>query len=157
MASDNDFNENNEIFTRTQRIDIHPDFLGQTLERKKKQTQIFHKTSVEDTSDIDKGIGLSTDFINLFQSIYDAVIICDYNGRIQLLNRRAEDFFLVEHGELHGVNIIDLISGADNSVIDAVINNLKDHRFTLIDAVCIRKDKSTFPSEIAVNLSLIHI
>ena len=144
-------NENEELFSRTQRIDIHPDFLGQSLERKKRQTQIFQKTSSGTISETVKGVELSADFTNLFQSIYDAIVITDYSGKIQMLNRRAEDFFLVAEGELCGTSIIDLISGAEESLIDTLIANLKDNRFTLIDAVCMRKDKSSFPAEIAVN------
>ena len=44
-----------------------------------------------------------------------------------------------------------MISGADQSLIDTLCENLENERFTLIQAYCVRKDGSFFPSEIAVN------
>ena len=140
-------------FSRTQRIDIHPDFLGQSLERKKRQTHIFPKDGNQLSAALASGMdtAFSGDFTRLFQCLYDAVIMTDYRGRIRLFNRRAQDFFLCAGNELEGTSVIDLMSGADDSILEAVLANLEDHRFTLIEAVCVRQDKSTFHSEIAVN------
>jgi|GEM_PF-615878 len=138
--------------SRTQRIDIHPDFLGESLERKKRNTQIFHRDALgPQLAGDDERTGLSQEFTNLFQGIYDAALITDYSGKVQLFNQRAKDFFLCESSELRGVSVIDLMSGADESILRSVLSNLEDHRYTLIDAVCVRKDKSSFPAEIAVN------
>jgi len=93
----------------------------------------------------------SADYQELLESIYDAVLIADGKGRIVDFNSRARDFFLCSGHELLGTGIISLISGADDTLLSVVKDNLKDHRFTLIEARCRRRDGTRFPAEIAVN------
>lgn len=139
--------------SKTMRIDIHPDFLGESLARKKKAVTAGGpgETTAFVAAKANMLTPLAPEFEKLLQSIYDAVLITDLNGRILRFNSRALDFFLAESEELFGRKVTHLISGADNSLLDAIAQNLKNHRYTLIEAHCIRKDKSMFPAEIAAN------
>ena len=137
--------------TRTMRIDIHPDFIGESLARKKVEassTRLDDPTTVFGTRLLDSR---SSDYEKLLESIYDGVLIADYKGRIIDFNARAADFFLSGDDELRGRKVVGLISGADESLLDAIRRNLREHRFTLIEAYCVRRDNSTFPAEIAAN------
>jgi PAS domain S-box-containing protein len=87
----------------------------------------------------------------LLQSLYDAAFVCDMTGKIVDFNARAVDFLLYTREELLSISILDIISGADESLMQKVAANLESERFTLIQAYCVRKDRSFFPSEIAVN------
>jgi PAS domain S-box-containing protein len=88
----------------------------------------------------------------LLQSVYDAVLITDLQGRIFDVNHRAEEFLLSSGEDLCKMNILNLISGAEISLIETLCQHLQKERFALIQAYCIRNDKSFFPAEIAVNL-----
>lgn len=87
----------------------------------------------------------------LLQSLYDGAMITDLEGNITNVNARAMDFLLYTFVELRGLRVIQLISGADESLLQAIRQNLENQRFTYIEAYCMRKDGSIFPSEIAVN------
>lgn len=133
--------------SKTMRIDIHPDFLGQSLARKK----VRLGKDVAATLD-KKRIGeITNNYDKLLECIYDAVLLTDGNGVIVDVNTRTVDFFLFPRDNLLGANVVDLISGSDNSLLSAISSNLEEHRHTLIEAYCIRTDKSMFPAEIAVN------
>lgn len=143
---------NEEQFARTMRIDLIPDIpTGEsrgkrrrvriTTQKKKGTQEIIPKQETEGVSRYEQ----------LLQSIYDAALITDTNGRIVDLNERAVEFFRYTRDELQGVSITDLISGAEASLVETVWKNLENHRFTLIQAYCVRRDGSHFPSEIAVN------
>ncbi len=91
-------------------------------------------------------------FQQLFQSVYDAAMITDTRGDILDANTRAEEFFLSRnHDEFLKCNILDLISGADESLIATLRKNLESDRFTLIEAYCQRFDGTLFPAETSVN------
>ena len=92
-----------------------------------------------------------SDYRRLLQSIYDAVLITDASGIVKECNHRAIDFFRWPESELIGVAVPSLISGADDAVVGTIRRNLTEHRYTLIEGTCKRKDGSSFPSEIAVN------
>jgi len=135
------------------RIDIHPDFLGQSLARKKQQTR--RQRPQGDTSFIELESASRRrpgEYRRLLESIYDAVLITDLKGRIVDFNSRATAFFLCERGDLTGRDVLGLISGGDQALIAAITRNLEEHKYTLIEAHCVRLDKSTFPAEIAVNM-----
>ncbi len=93
----------------------------------------------------------ASDYQRLLQSIYDAVLITDASGIVRECNQRAIDFFRWPDADLIGVAVPSLISGADDAVVGTIRKNLTEHRYTLIEGTCKRKDGSTFPSEIAVN------
>ena len=97
-------------------------------------------------------VNFPQEFDQLLESIYDAVMVTDLRGRILVFNSRALDFFLLDYDEMLGKKVVEVISGADESLLQAISRNLEEHRYTLIEAHCVRKDKSMFPAEIAVNM-----
>lgn len=90
-------------------------------------------------------------YAKLLDSLYDAVFITDAKARIIDLNPRALDFFRLRPEATCGLSVLDLISGADEGLLRQIMRNLADHRFTLLEALCVRSDHSTFAAEIAVN------
>ncbi len=92
----------------------------------------------------------------LLQSIYDAVFITTDEGTIIDFNERAIETFRAESSQLSGISILDLLSGANPSLIVAVLQNLQDHRYTVIEARCRRYDGTLFHGEIAVNCIDLH-
>ena len=123
---------------------------GNRLARKKQESTIYATdatTFVDRNWDLDR----TAEYEKLLQSIYDGVLITDLRGRIVDFNSRAVDFFFCNDTELYGAKVIDLISGADETLLESIRKNLQDHRHTLIEAHCVRRDKSMFPAEIAVN------
>jgi PAS domain S-box-containing protein len=87
----------------------------------------------------------------LLQSIYDAALITDLSGQIVDTNVRAVEFLQYEQSDLCQMGMPEIIAGADETLMASLSENLKDQRFTVIEAFCIRRDGSTFPAEIAVN------
>lgn len=96
----------------------------------------------------------STDAVpyqELLQSLYDGVLITNAAGRIIDVNERAMDFLLYTKDELSRLNIISIIAGANEALLETLRRNIEQRRYTLIEASCIRKDRTTFPAEIATN------
>jgi PAS domain S-box-containing protein len=87
----------------------------------------------------------------LLESVYDAVLITNRKGRVIDFNGRASDFFLADEDELLGLPIWNLLSGAEETLIDTLQSNLLSHKFTLIEATCLRTNDTSFTAEIAVN------
>lgn len=138
------------LSARTMRIDIEPDHAEKKSEPKDPPQHlidaspsfIVRRETVRKRSD---------DYAKLLQSVYDGVLITDLKGRIIDLNNRAAEFFIRSEDQLAGSQMMDLMIGADESLLDSILNNLREHRFTLIEARCLRKDQTSFPAEIAVN------
>ena len=61
------------------------------------------------------------------------------------------ELLLYEREELCEITVFDIISGANEDLIQTLCDNLENERFTLIQAYCIRHDGTHFPAEIAVN------
>jgi PAS domain S-box-containing protein len=91
----------------------------------------------------------------LLQILYDATFITDPQGIVLDLNARAVDFFLYDPSEIRNTQLLNLISGADDSLLKAIRQNLENQRFTYIEAYSLRKDGTAFPSEIVVNKLLV--
>lgn len=89
-------------------------------------------------------------FAELLHSVYDAVLITDESGAVVHCNDRALEFFLYDERDLLGANIVHIISGADNSLLSRLESNLRGHRYSVIEAYCVRSDNSQFAAEIAV-------
>ncbi len=141
---------------RTMRLDIRPDERADASSSA--QDRVLAGSGGKDSSFIGRRGGAlrSPDYEALLQSVYDAVVVSDGKGRIVDFNARAVDFFPARYGDLTGANVIDLISGADESLLAAVRRNLEDHKYTLIEAKCIGRDGRMFPSEVAVNRIGLH-
>lgn len=93
----------------------------------------------------------ATPYQELLQSLYDGVLITDASGRIMDVNERAMDFLLYTKDELSRLNIVNIIAGANEVLLATLRRNIEQRRYTLIEASCIRKDRTTFPAEIATN------
>lgn len=92
-----------------------------------------------------------SNFQELFQSVYDGAAICDLKGVILDVNIRLLDFIMVLRADVCGHNIVEFMAGADITLIQTLHHNLHEHRFTLIQAFCLRKNGHSFPAEISVN------
>lgn len=137
---------------QTMRIDIEPDSMSDTDRMEAVRSWTLYGST--DTTSFPRGArsdDRSSDYAKLLQSVYDAVLITDPGGRITDFNDRALDFFRSGSKHLMGTAVIKLIAGADETLLDEVRANLESHRYTLIEARCLRYDKSLFPAEIAVN------
>ncbi len=93
----------------------------------------------------------ASDYERLLQSIYDAVLITTSQGAVLECNHRAVEFLGYSHAELLNLNVTRLICGVDDVVLSSIRKNLLEHRYTLIEGTCRRRDETSFPSEIAVN------
>lgn len=138
--------------SKTMRIDLIPDVPTEPVAGKKKRVIIAtptrkHRRIQARTAEE----GEYSHYQELLQSVYDAALISDLTGKIIDANVRAIDFLLYDRNELCSLNVFDVISGANESLLQEIWKNLENERFTLIQAYCIRKDGSFFPSEIAVN------
>jgi PAS domain S-box-containing protein len=143
---------NNDDFARTMRIDIHPDVQSESMARERLERGAVQQPADAPVTTTKLGKRVrSPEYKNLLQSVYDAVVIANAKGRIIDYNTRALDFFRIDDNKLLGLKVIDLISGADGTLLSAILKNLEDHRYTLIEGHCVRSDKTAFPAEIAVN------
>lgn len=135
------------------RIDLIPEITAEAEKGQKKHLIIAPPTRKHKRIDLGTAKEQTTrsPYDELLQSIYDAALISDIHGKITDVNVRAMDFFMYERQELTGLMIYDVISGANESLIQTLLENLMNERFTLIQAYCVRKDGSFFPAEIAVN------
>lgn len=137
----------------TMRIDLIPDMPTEPVKGAQKRIVIAKavdrnpgKVSAEPSSVLG-----DAHFQALLHSVYDAALITGMDGKVLDANGRANDFFLYGRDDLCKLHVFDLISGADESLVSALCQNLEHERFALIQAYCIRKDGTLFPSEIAVN------
>jgi PAS domain S-box-containing protein len=143
--------------SQTMRIDLIPDSPSKPLPGRKKR-YVIARTPKRESQEVVPAPApappreaQSTRYQELLQSLYDAAVITDLSGQIVDANIRALEFLHYERNELIGLAISDIVSGADQSLVDMLTDNLKNERFTLIQAYCIRKDASIFPAEIATN------
>jgi PAS domain S-box-containing protein len=138
-------------FSKTMRIDLIPDTPTEPVQEKKRI--VIHKAPRASPPKQATGTGVvrESHFQEFFQSVYDAALITGLEGRIEDVNARAIEFLGYERSELRKLSIFDVISGADEGLIETLMANLESERFTLIQAYCARKDGSMFPAEIAVN------
>ena len=132
------------------RIDIDPVTLatGESAVSRRRRRVTVSTTFVARRRD---RVSRDTPYDKLLESVYDGVFITDRRGVILDFNGRAADFFLLDEAQLLGLPLIDLISGADEQLIDTVLENLNSSRYTLIEARCRRANGTSFPAEIAVN------
>ena len=134
------------------RIDLIPDVPEEPVKGKKKRVVIAPPTSrfrrVKGQKD---EAAENTDYQKLLQSLYDAAIIADLDGRIAEVNARAVEHLRYDAETLRSMNITQIVSGADENLLATLCENLQKERFTVIEAYCTRSDGTFFPSEIAVN------
>ena len=138
--------------SRTMRIDLIPDIPAGPRRNQREQVRIGASEQVHGRASMPTETEAEVShFQRLLQRLYDAAVIADLEGRIQDVNVRAEEFFLRQKSEFTDLTVFDLISGADEALIETLCKNLENERYTLIQAYCLRSDGSTFPAEIAVS------
>ncbi len=139
---------------KTMRIDLHLDEgeaddstpVGSRKEGERGGATSFTQQARRDASDVH-----ASEYVRLLQSIYDAVLITDCHGGIVDYNHRALDFFRYRDAELRTMSVTKIIAGVDEQIMASIRRNLMERRYTLIEGNCVRRDQSTFPSEVAVN------
>jgi len=137
--------------SQTMRINLISDISPEHGAQRRKRVVV---TESELPGGRDASMGLSPEdstYQQLLHSLYDAALITDGSGAVLDANVRAVDFFGCAHKELVSLGIGALISGADEELMRMLIENLRNQRFTLIQAYCMRRDGTFFPSEIAVS------
>lgn len=140
-------------FSSTMRIDIPPDLLKDTGEAAKLDTSKLRiRPTTQRISRAAKAEAGQSKYEQLLQSIYDAAVITDLQGHIVDSNIRATEFLLYTKPEFIELTILDIISGSDTSLLNTLCQNLQNEKFALLQAYCLRKDRTYFPAEIAVNL-----
>ncbi len=82
--------------------------------------------------------------------VYDAVFVTDELGTIIDVNGKASELFLYTGEDLRFRNIRELLLGFDSPIMFQVVQNVRNDKRVLVEAFCLRKDDSTFPSETAV-------
>lgn len=132
---------------RTMRIDIDPETVDNSAGRSASPRTQRSGGRTWRTSHVQR----CTPFYKLLESIYDAVIITTRQGKIQECNERASEFFLLAPSAMYGLDVITLISGATESLLDTINKNLVSKKYTLVEARCKRSDGTSFAAEIAVN------
>ena len=95
-------------------------------------------------------------YTQLLDCLYDAVFITDAKGRVVDMNPRAMDYFKIPTGTECGFSLLNFISGADEGLLRQIRQHLHQHRYTLLDARCLRTDSTSFPAEIAVTVTHVH-
>lgn len=139
-------------FSRTIRIDLISDLESKAAKGKKiviAQPTARHRrvrTAGEGSSE-ERGMF----FNELLEGVYDATLITDLQGQIKECNTRAVEFLLYDRAELTRLTLFEIVSGADVPLLDSLSHRLETERFTVVEAYCVRKDGTFFPSEIAVN------
>ena len=135
--------------SKTMRIDLMPDSMDQSAAPKGPVSRLT-RMNWSPSRKTPEYVARSR-YQELLNSIYDATLITSVSGEIVDANNRAVDFLQYERADLLSKAIHQIVSGADESLIETVQENLKGERFTLIQAYCVRSDGSVFPAEIAVN------
>ncbi len=139
--------------SRTMRIDLTPDMLGEkitghghgpTTAPRRPTLRITKAKSAAST------VG-DSDFQQLLQNVYDGAVITDYSGRIIDANVRLTQFLGYEHDDLCRMEVFDLLYGADETLLPMIRENLANTRFVLLQAFFVRKDGSVLPTETAIN------
>jgi PAS domain S-box-containing protein len=136
---------------QTMRIDLIPDVTEKPAAGKKRRMVITSPTRTRRAKANTAQLDTDSRYNELLQSVYDAALICDLDGNIVDVNARAIEFLLYKRGDLTEMTIFEVISGADESLIKTLCDNLEKDRYTLIQAYCRRKNATVFPAEIAVN------
>ena len=101
---------------------------------------------------VKKPDSVSSDYTDLLNAIYDAIVITTLDGQIIDANDRTEQFFRYDSEELKSMNVTRLISRAGSSLLKTLQRNIESQKYTVIHANCVRKNHSHFASDVAVSL-----
>ena len=100
------------------------------------------------------GLDLLPDMLrHLYDHAYDATLIANLRGEILSGNLRATEYLVGDGETVVGLNMLDIISGADDGMLERLRKTLATERFVRIHAWCRRSSGEFFPAEIAVHLA----
>lgn len=144
---------NNEQLAQTARIKLPAEALE--ADNLAQESALISKVTALPREAVRAKLGASEFMLyrEFLQSIYDAVLITDWEGHLLDGNTRATEFFRYPLAELRDKSILEIVYGFDEAVLHEICANLDRDQFTLIEeAYCRRKDHpSLFPAEIAIN------
>ncbi len=101
-----------------------------------------------------KGLDLAPEMLrHLYEHAYDAMLIANLRGEILSGNLRASEYLVGEGETTVGLNMLDIISGADGAMLENLRETLATESFVRIHAWCRRNSGEFFPAEIAVHLA----
>ena len=127
---------------KTMRLDILPD--GEALQPS--PAPAFRARLADK-----QGLDLSAAMLRLlYERAYDAMLITNLDGEILSGNRRAAEYLVGENEGVVGLNMLDIISGADDAILERLRSTLSTERFVRIHAWCRTSAGGFFPAEIAV-------
>jgi PAS domain S-box-containing protein len=132
----------------TMRIDLSPDLLEEAKRGRRKTGPIGTAVAPGGRPFAFTG---GIDFQQLFQNIYDAVLITDMNGGVVMANVRAHQFFNAAPGQLTRESVLNLVANTDDTLLPTILETLTANRFVLMQGYCLRTDGSFFAAEISVN------
>ncbi len=136
----------------TMRIDLIPEISEVPLSAHPKQVVVSSRKPRQAAVPASAAPAARQAHQELFQSIYDGGFITDLRGRVREVNRRAVEFFGHDPESFRQLHVRDLVAGASEELVRTLAENLQNERFTLMQAYCIRRDETIFPTEIAVSL-----
>jgi PAS domain S-box-containing protein len=142
----------NDDLSKTMRIDLIPD--AGAPDSGGPKARVSSLTRMNWTATAARKVpayAAKSDYHKLLQSLYDAALVTTLTGKITDVNVRATEFLQYERKELRELSVSQIISGANEQLIETLLTNLENERFTLLQAYCVRRDRSFFPAEIAVN------
>ncbi len=90
-------------------------------------------------------------FTELFESCYDGVLITTPDGEILRSNERAQALFLLAGETLSRVNAVALFSGADEGMLEWIVDKLQGKSRVFIECYCNRQDEAVFPADVTVS------
>jgi len=90
-------------------------------------------------------------FKALLSGLYDAVLVFDTRGFVIESNKRAEQFFGYGESEMWNLPCDKLFSAVNARILTKIRTYAEAGRFMVVNAMCARKDGSTFPAEIAIS------
>ena len=96
------------------------------------------------------------EFNELLESVYDAVIITNIKGDVNKYNARCLDMFDYTMQGFFRLNILNILSGASEDMLETIHKTLLNERRIFIEGFCIRKDKTVFPADVAVSVLHLH-
>lgn len=93
----------------------------------------------------------NTPDIALLDSLYEAIIIANSTGLIKAANTRAEALLGYPVSEFAGKTIPDLFPSLDPETLAGIWADIKNKRYTVMEAPCMRKNGTVMETETSVS------
>lgn len=102
-------------------------------------------------TDLYVGKDYKTLYFQLMSGFYDALVLTDPNGHVLDVNPRAVEYFQYDPTDLCDQPISTLIPGVTMAVLKRIKTALDEARHILLNAQCLRKDKTEFAGEVSIS------